>query len=118
MTLASVHDVESRWRTLSMSEVALASTLIEDASALLRAKVPGLDDAIAAGDVSAELVRARVVAMVVRVLRNPDGIRQRTVGDVSVTQDGDGMLTLTDGDLDGLAPGLSSRAFTIRPSGA
>lgn len=37
-------DLEARWRPLSASEQTTATTLLDDASAIIRAEVPGADD--------------------------------------------------------------------------
>jgi hypothetical protein len=49
--------------------------------------VPELDQRVADGRLSVETVKAVVKAMVLRVLRNPDGLRQFTSDDASFTRD-------------------------------
>lgn len=41
---AAYTDLEARWRPLSATEQATATTLLEDASVIIRAEAPGADD--------------------------------------------------------------------------
>ena len=97
---------------------------IGKAERLLRAKVPGLDARIyASPETEPDLfgnIRDVVSAMVQRVFRNPEGVRQRqeTTGPFSgsVTYGGDqpGALWITDAELAVLSgPGTNRGAFTI-----
>jgi hypothetical protein len=70
-------------------------------------------------ELSPALVIPVVVAMVVRVLRNPDGKPQESLADYAYTRDAvsaSGELTVTDDELELLAPiaGVTG-AFTISP---
>lgn len=115
--LATVTDVENRWRPLSADETTVATTLLDDASEALRFRIPNLDQKITDGDVSEDLATATVVSMVVRVLRNPDAIKQESVGSYSRTFMDDPQLMVTSDDLELLTPSSSTAAFTITPYG-
>jgi hypothetical protein len=113
MQLATVEDVEARWRPLTTDEYVVAQTLLGDASDGLRLKIPSIDDRITAGDLPASVVAAVVVAPVIRYLRNPDGYESERIGDYSYTRpDGEVTLLFTAADLARLTVG-SDGAFTI-----
>lgn len=86
MEYATVEDVEMRiGRELSDSERGLAASLLGDALLIIYARCPDLDERVDSGEISADVVRMIQANMVVRVLRNPEGIRQETDGDYSYT---------------------------------
>jgi hypothetical protein len=103
---ATVPDVEEAWRSLSTEEETRAAKLITYASARMRALVPGLDAALAAGtieDVSAEAVCVSLVRRTMSAGDAGDGITQTTdaVGQVSMTRsyrNPMGTMYLTDDD--------------------
>ena len=80
-------DLEARFRPLTDPEKANATAWLTDAWAIVLSSVPDLENRIAAGQPSEPLVRSVVTAMVIRVLRNPDAIRQWAVDDASFTRD-------------------------------
>jgi hypothetical protein len=89
--LISVADLDAR--QVSYTDSAQAQAAIEDASAVARACVePTLDD-VDAPDAPAVVV-AVVVGMVRRVLTNPSGFSQETLGDYSFATGGGGVATL------------------------
>lgn len=101
---------------------------IERAERLLRREFPDLTFRVESDDEPdlMDTIRDVVSAMVTRVFRNPEGIRQRQETDGSftgsITFGGDqpGMLTLLDAERDALrAPGeaKSGKAFSIQVSG-
>lgn len=106
------------------TDTAKVNVWVGKAERLLRAKVPGLTERLAVLPV-VELdllgnVQDVVTAMVQRVFRNPEGVRQRQEGSGpftgSVTFGGDqpGVLWVTEAELSMLAAASSSRgAFTI-----
>lgn len=96
--LATLDDVEELWRPLSDEEAVRAARLLVVVSAQVRARVGDLDVRIADGTLDPELAAATVVAVVARALQNPDGIRQESIGDYSVTYASGGLL-LSDADL-------------------
>jgi hypothetical protein len=115
-----VADLEARFRSLTDDEQTVAQALLDDAWAILLGQKPNLDAQMAAGDVAEELVRFVVAAMVLRVLRNPNGVRQWSVDDYSETRDAAlsaGALYLSPDELGLLSPpGTGSgAAFTITP---
>jgi hypothetical protein len=115
MPLATVADLESRFRPLTSEEYVVAETLIGDSSDGLRLKFPTIDQRIDDGDLPASVVAAVVVAPIIRYLRNPNGYESERLGDYSYTRpDGEVTLLFTADDLARLVPG-SEGAFTIRP---
>lgn len=97
-----VDDVEERFRSLTDAEKRVAEALLDDAWEELSARVPMLADRRAGGLVTDGLVRRVVAAMVIRVLRNPEAIRQWSVDDASFTRDSvvsSGLLFVSDGEV-------------------
>lgn len=97
---ADVQDVAAIWRPLSDAETVLAASWISEASQQVRDEVPDVDgldvdERVAAGVLSAATVRSVVARMVLRVLKNPEGARQRsqTVDDYSESITVDGSLS-------------------------
>lgn len=83
---ATPADVAARWRPLTPAEEELAVTLVEDASAILRAKYPDVDARITTGDLAADNAVQVVAGMVKRALLAPaDGVdsTSETVGPFS-----------------------------------
>ncbi|TYP82069.1 hypothetical protein [Blastococcus xanthinilyticus] len=114
-----VTDVEDRFRTLNDAERRLAGSLLADAWEELLAprNVPDLEDRLGRDVVSVGLVRRVVAAMVIRVLRNPEAIRQWQVDDASFTRDSmvsSGLLYASADEI-ALLSGPTTAAFTIRP---
>jgi hypothetical protein len=106
------------------TDSALVDTWIGKAERLLRAKVPGLAERVDAEPVTEPdllgNIQDVVTAMVQRVFRNPEGVRQRqeTTGPFtgSVTYGGDqpGSLWVSDAELGMISPAGTNRgAFTI-----
>lgn len=87
MNPAIISDLEARFRPLTDAELPNAEALLDDAWEELQARIPDLTARRDAGSVSDGLVRRVVTAMVVRVLRNPDAIRQWGVDDATFTRD-------------------------------
>lgn len=100
-------DLAERWRPLTAGEETVAQALLDDAWAVLLAQVPGIETRMAAGTLSAGLVRKVESAMVLRVLRNPEGWRQWSIDDASFTRDQSlsaGLLYLAPEELAELSP--------------
>jgi hypothetical protein len=104
------------------TDTILVDTWVGKAERLLRSKVSGLADRIDADDEPDLLdnVKDVVTAMVQRVFRNPEGVRQRQEGTGpftgSVTYGGDqpGALWVTDAELALISVSGSNRgAFTV-----
>lgn len=94
-------DIAARFRTLTTAEQALAQALLDDSWAILIARDATLATRSADGSLDAVL---RVVesAMVLRVLRNPDGKKQEAIDDYSWTRDSaisSGALYVSDDEL-------------------
>lgn len=114
----AVSDIEARWRPLSPSETIVATSLLADAWSTLIGRVPSLDQRLTDGSVSPDLVVAVVSAMVLRVLRNPEGKRQESLDDYSYTRDqalSAGVLYVTDAEIDLLSV-RTHGAFSIMPA--
>lgn len=75
--LATPADVRDRWPAVD-AEDRLLSVRVAEASALLRALVPDVDDRLADGRVEPLLVVGAVADAVGRFLRNPDRLRSFT----------------------------------------
>jgi hypothetical protein len=125
MAYATTGDVEARLgRTLTASEQGQVTAWLEDLEALVVSRLPGFAESVTAGVTSESVVRAVFASAVIRVLRNPEGLRQHTesIDDYSITKTIDasasaGLLYLTDDEWNLLSPGASGEAFTIRPYG-
>jgi hypothetical protein len=103
---ATPDDVDAL-RPLDPDERGRAEVLLRYACARIRKDVPDIDARIASGALDPDLAQQVAVDMVSRVLRNPDGVRQETVGPSSVSYDTSvavGKLVLTDDELAALLP--------------
>lgn len=103
---AAVGDVADQFGTMTTAQQTLTKTLVRAASSLLRhtARQAGLDlDAdLAAGRLDPDMAALTVTNMVLRVLRNPQGLRSETTGPFSRTYDttaAAGLLVVTAYDL-------------------
>lgn len=83
MNPVSITDLEVRWRTLTTTERSTAQALLDDAWAVLTLRLPTLEQRHAANQIPAAVVVSVVTAMVLRVLRNPDGKVQESIDDYS-----------------------------------
>lgn len=118
--LATVADVESRWRPLTAEQLPVALALLGDASRVLRARQPDLDTRIAAGTLDGQLVAGVVARAVLRVLRNPDGKVQESIDDYAFRRAdavADGLLYVDPGDLALVGDDSPGAAFGITPAG-
>ncbi|MCU1488287.1 MAG: hypothetical protein JWN67_5033 [Actinomycetia bacterium] len=114
---ATTADVAGIWRPLTTEEQVVATNLLAYASVIIRARVPGIDDRIAAGTLDGALARMTAAEMVKRRLENPDGYRSEQIDDYSFTRDQEhsaGGLYLTDDEM-GLLRGSRPRAFSVTP---
>lgn len=91
MGLISVTDLDAR--QVEYVDEAQAQAAIDDASAVVRACVEPTFDSVEAPDTPAAVV-AIVVNMVRRVLTNPRGLSQETLGDYSYASGGNAVATL------------------------
>ena len=125
MAWTTANDVIAAWiGDDAPTDSVLVGRWVDKAERLLRSKIPDLQARVDAGStVEPDLlgnVQDVVTAMVQRVFRNPEGVRQRQEGtgpfSGSVTYGGDqpGALWVTDAEMALLAvAGLSTGAFTI-----
>lgn len=111
-------DVADLFRPLSDAEGSTVEALLAHASTMLRARFPHLDDRIAAGTLDAGQPMVAVVNMVLRVVRNPAGLRSETVGPMTRVFDSSqaaGLLAVTDAETALLSTSSSSSPVgTIR----
>lgn len=119
--LSTPEAVAILWRApTTAEETARIEYLLTFASALVRKRLPLIDDWVTAETVDADLVSAVVAGMVARAMRGwaTDNIRQITLDDYSETRDTSvNDLYVTDADLDLITPDESgSAAFTIVPA--
>lgn len=119
---ATAEHVAGLWRALTDDEATLADNYLAAASRIIRAEVSDIDDRIDAGTLDAELAGDVAVAMVLRVMKNPNGVRQRseTYADFSFSETVDqaissGLLYLDDRERATLAK-RGSGAFSIAPT--
>lgn len=78
---ATADDVAARWRPLTSAEETVAATLVADASALIRARFPGIDAQVANGGLDPQILTIVVSGMVKRALVAPaDGVSQESEG--------------------------------------
>lgn len=115
-------DLEARWRPLTADEKIVAQALLDDAWSIASAQVPGLPLAVDSNRVPLGVVRATIASMVVRVLRNPEGVRQWSVDDYSETRDASvagGALYMSPEERNLLALSIGQRrpgAFSVAPA--
>jgi len=105
---ASTTDLENRYRVLTSSEVTNANAFLGDAWALLLARRPTLEADITAGTVTNANVIRVVCAMVLRVLRNPNGVLEFAIDDYRERRDSlvsSGVLHVTGDELSDVTPG-------------
>lgn len=84
MAYATSEDVEVRFmRPLDEDEKRVVAARLEDAELLLRSRIPDLDEKVTAGALDQALVVMVEAEMVLRLIRNPDGLVQETDGSYS-----------------------------------
>jgi hypothetical protein len=116
-----VADLEARFRPLTDVETSNAQALLDDTWEELLARVPSLDQRVTDGRTSVGLVIRVVSAMALRVLRNPEAIKQWSVDDAAFTRDSlvsSGLLYANSDEIDllsGRASAARRGAFSITP---
>jgi hypothetical protein len=103
---ATADDVDVM-RSLDSDERDRATVLLRYASAQIRKNLPDIDTRIASGALDPDLANLAAVQMVLRVLRNPDGVRQESVGPSAISYDNtqaSGKVQFTADELALLAP--------------
>lgn len=111
--LATTIDVETLFRRLEPDEHPLVQRLLRMASAMIRSKIANLDLRISNATLDPNTVTDVVAMMVVRVLRNQEGVTQETIGSVSATLSplvAPGYLTVTEDEIALLTPATAVRA--------
>jgi hypothetical protein len=109
---ATIADIVARWRPLTTQETTNAAAFLGDAWEELLSKRPNLE-----ADMTAETVRSGnvvrvVVAMALRILKNPDGWDQEAIDDWSGRRNqlvADGVLRVTPEELAAVTPGRRVR---------
>lgn len=111
--LAAVGEVGEQYGTMTAAQEGLAAALLRAASSIIRGRVPTVDTLIADGKLNPDLAALAAVSMVLRVMRNPGGLRSETVGPFSRTYDtthAAGLLVLTEAEVGLLTPPASGAA--------
>lgn len=109
---AAIADIEARWRPLSAQEATNAQAFLTDAWAYLLARRPDLEATITAGTVSTDNAIRVVCAMVLRVLKNPDGWEDEAIDDwrgKRASAIASGELYATPAELADVTPGRATR---------
>lgn len=127
MTYADVADVAAELGQPVFTDenvVAQIDAWLLRAEAVIRRRIPDLDDLVSDGGIDVALVVNVEAAVVARKVRNPEGLHQSTVavddGTVTKIRQGAGVdadLQPTEAEWALLMPPETSSAFTIRPSG-
>ncbi|NUR24988.1 MAG: hypothetical protein HOV83_03920 [Catenulispora sp.] len=89
VSYATAQDVADRWRPLTSDETSVAAVLAADASAVIRARFPGIDGQVDSGAVDPDILKMVVAGMVKRALISPaEGVSQQseTAGPYSHSQ--------------------------------
>jgi hypothetical protein len=110
---ATTADIEARWRPLTAQQTTNAEAYLDDAWALLIGRRPTLDADLAAGTVSTGNVIRVVSAMVLRILRNPEGKQSEQIDDYKYTRSelfASGLLHVTGDELADITPGRRRRS--------
>lgn len=114
--LAVLGDVQEQYGTMTTAQVQLTTALLRAASALVRSRYPSVDAQIAAGLINPDVAALAVTNMILRVLRNPDGLRSETIGPFSRTYDtgaAAGLLVISDDESPIFAPPAGAGNFSI-----
>lgn len=96
--LAVLGDVSEQFGSMTVAQQQLANALLRAASKLVRSRFPLIDQQIRDGKLDADVVALGLTNMVLRVLRNPGGLRSETIGPFSRTYDttaAAGLLVIT-----------------------
>jgi hypothetical protein len=117
MAYAHAGDVADRLgRELDISEARIVNARLDDVELMIKARISDLDDRVTAGDPSEDVVIMVEADVVLRLLRNPEGIVGETDGNYSYQLNWanvTGRLTITDEDWALL--GIRQSVFTIAP---
>lgn len=114
--LATAADVAAMWRPLTAEETTQAATLVDYASAVVRARFPDVDARVAAGSLDAALPRLVVASMVKRAMLagGLEGVKRDVVGPFQTEAfNPEGALYLTGAELAWLVPAAAPRARSV-----
>lgn len=117
-TYVTVEDVRARWDGDASTERVQA--FLDDAEAILAARIPDLADRLTAGSTSAAMLRIVLVRAVTRYLNNPQGYVGEHAGEVGyyyaqgAKNAPAGQVAFTEADLTDLGLDFSSRARSVR----
>lgn len=117
---ATLTDVQARLgRPISdAAEIAQVTAWLADTEVLIRARVPDIDERVAAGTPPAATVTMVVSNVVIRKLQNPDGKIQEGLDDYNYRLNENarrGELFLTDDEWALILGPVASGAFSVRP---
>lgn len=123
LTYATVEDVSSRYgRPLTAGETAQVDEWLVDLSSDVRIRIPDVGVRMSLSLDYSRLVTRVIAETIGSKLRNPEGLRQRTVSidDYSETKTVDtsnssGRLWISDEDWSLLIPSTAGEAFSIMP---
>lgn len=110
-----ISDVADRYEgDLGKFRASYVETLIADAQAVIEAQLPEVVGRLSTGFLSPQMYVKTVAAMVLRVIRNPDGFTYQSAGDSSVSVSvttSPGEIALTPNDRASLVADSSVRAI-------
>lgn len=110
---ADISDVEEMIGEIDAMDVDKVKGYLRRASTLIRSSVAHIDLRIAQQTLDAQTVADIATDMVIRVLRNEEGVKQETIGPTAVTYDptvASGRLFLSPDELFTLTPPAAVRA--------
>jgi hypothetical protein len=118
-----ISDLLARWQppggaTPTQAQLNLGQALIDDAWEVIVARVPGVSDRLASGDLRSALVVKVVCDMVRPVMGNPDGFLEESIDNWTGRRDAatsTGQMVISDDDLRLLMGGVIRKSFTITP---
>lgn len=122
----SDQDIVSRWRPLTPEEASIVDQVIEDAQDILETEAEDagfspIDESNPGDARRARAYRRAVASMVIRVLKNPDGLLSETIDNYTYRRDSAvsaGVLYVADDELARLRPATTRPrrgAFSIFP---
>jgi hypothetical protein len=114
--LASVGDVAAQFGALTTAQEQLTAWLVRAASAMVRYRFPLVDTHISAGLLDPDVVALTIANMILRVLRNPGGLRSETIGPFSRAFDtryAAGLLVITDEEAAMFTPIAAAQVYAI-----
>lgn len=125
MSVVTITDVQARLgRVLTDLEQQQVTAWLEDLDALVRARIPDLDEQLESGEMDRSVMKLVFAQAIRRLLLNPEGLRQYTesIDDYSITKTVDSAVSssalyLSDDEWAMLLPATADGAYTIRAGG-